>query len=50
MAQGTPQPKKEICALGSEIIATLTDGRWMVRRQTMDNFDFKSSADIVKQS
>ncbi len=44
MAQGKPQPKfEEISALGSEIIATQTDGR-----QT--NFDVMSSADIVKQS
>ncbi len=38
------QHMKEIRALGSEIIATLTtDGRWT-------NFDFMSSADIFKQS
>ena len=43
MAQGKQQRKlKEIRALGSEIIATQTDDG--------QNFDFMTSADIVKQS
>ena len=45
MAQGKQETKnlKEICALGSEIIATGTDGQ-----QT--NCDSMSSSDIIKQS
>ena len=45
MTQGKQQPKiREIRALGSEITAPRTDDE----RRT--NFDFMSSADIVKQS
>ena len=39
---------KEIRASGSEMIAIRTDGRRTDGRRT--NFDFMSSADIVKQS
>ncbi len=48
MAQGKPQLNmKEIHTITSEIIDT-TDGRRTDGRRT--NFDFMSSADIVKQS
>ncbi len=43
------QNLKEIRALGSEIIATRTEGR-MTDGRTTDNVHFMSSADIVKQS
>ncbi len=50
MSQGeNNQILKEICALGSKIIATRTDERWTDGRG-WTNFYFMSSADIVKQS
>ncbi len=44
------QNLKEIRALGSEIIATQTNGRHTMDDRRRTNFDFMSSADIVKQS